>query len=186
MKFLIVWDTKNMEIVISEEFLSFFFYIHRLTSEPNIDLSGLTDKSCLLSLQKSSSLAVTPTIDHPSSTVALSTVAPLPNFTSNIEGSSSSVKENTERLSHASNHGTSRAENPNKTLQQNYKNENSATGFTPDLCIICLTQPRNASIVHGRTGHLVCCIGCAERLKEEKKKCPVCRKKIKLVVKNFF
>lgn len=156
--------------------------LKRLTSEANIDLSGLTDKSCLPSLQKSSSLAVTPTIDHPSSTVALSTVAPLPNFASHIEGSSSSVKENTERLSHASNHATSQAENPNKTLQQNYNNENSATGFTPDLCIICLMQPRNASIVHGRTGHLVCCIGCAERLKEEKKKCPVCRKKIKLVI----
>lgn len=160
--------------------------LKRLTSEPNIDLTGSADKSCSHSLQKSSSLAVTPTIDHPSSTVALSTVAPLPNLASYIEGSSSSVKENTERLSHASNHTTSKAENPSKTLLQNFNNENSASGFTPDLCIICLTQPRNASIVHGRTGHLVCCIGCAERLKEEKKKCPVCRKKIKLVVKNFF
>ena len=55
-----------------------------------------------------------------------------------------------------------------------------------DLCVVCVTRPRNASIIHGDTGHQVCCLECASRLKTEKKRCPVCRKKIKLVVKNFF
>ena len=54
-----------------------------------------------------------------------------------------------------------------------------------DLCVVCLARPRNASLVHGDTGHQVCCLECASRLKLEKKRCPVCRKKIKLVIKNF-
>ena len=55
-----------------------------------------------------------------------------------------------------------------------------------DVCIICLSQPRNASFVHGHTGHQVCCIECADKMKATKKRCPVCRKKIQLVVKNFL
>ena len=50
-----------------------------------------------------------------------------------------------------------------------------------DLCVVCVTRPRNTSIIHGDTGHQVCCLECASRLKTEKKRCPVCRKKIKLV-----
>ena len=55
-----------------------------------------------------------------------------------------------------------------------------------DLRVVCVTRPRHASIIHGDTGHQVCCLECASRLKTDKKRCPVCRKKIKLVVKNFF
>ncbi|XP_031564140.1 protein Mdm4-like isoform X2 [Actinia tenebrosa] len=54
------------------------------------------------------------------------------------------------------------------------------------LCVICTTAPRNASIIHGRSGHQVCCITCAEKLKAAKKKCPVCRRKIHYVIKNFL
>ncbi|KXJ20345.1 hypothetical protein AC249_AIPGENE28606 [Exaiptasia diaphana] len=35
------------------------------------------------------------------------------------------------------------------------------------LCIICLAEKRNASIIHGKTGHQVCCITCAEKLKAD-------------------
>ena len=86
-----------------------------------------------------------------------------------------SSQMNHQGLSHCSGHECQKTET-----------KDSEPAFSPDLCVICLTQPRNASLVHGRTGHQVCCIGCAEKLKENKKKCPVCRKKIKLVVKNFF
>ena len=54
------------------------------------------------------------------------------------------------------------------------------------LYVICLTEPHNASFIHGTTGHQVCCIGCAEKLKKDKKGCPVYRQKIKMVIKNFF
>ncbi|XP_032233004.2 protein Mdm4 [Nematostella vectensis] len=55
-----------------------------------------------------------------------------------------------------------------------------------EMCVICQSRPRDASIIHGRSGHQVCCMHCAEKLKAYKKKCPVCRRKIHFVVKNFL
>ena len=62
----------------------------------------------------------------------------------------------------------------------------SAQVLPRDLYFICLTELHNASLIHGTTGHQVCCIGCAEKLKKDKKRCPVYRQKIKMVIKNFF
>lgn len=160
-----------------------------MSSEPAMDLSRVTDVPSSPSLQKSASLPVAPSIDNPgpssSSLLELTTLNPQPNSASLIAGASSSVEENFQGQSHSSRQASS-AESAKQTVTQNSENKHPESAFTPDLCVICLTQPRNASIVHGRTGHQVCCIGCAEKLKEGKKKCPVCRKKIKLVVKNFF
>ena len=55
-----------------------------------------------------------------------------------------------------------------------------------DLCIICMEQPKNASLIHGDSGHIICCIGCANRLKQSHVPCPVCRQDIQLVVKNYY
>ena len=44
------------------------------------------------------------------------------------------------------------------------KGEGGAS-FSMDLCVVCVTRPRNASIIHGDTGHQVCCLECASRLK---------------------
>ena len=38
-------------------------------------------------------------------------------------------------------------------------------GNNDDLCMICLTEERSSTLVHGETGHIVCCIGCARILK---------------------
>lgn len=57
---------------------------------------------------------------------------------------------------------------------------------TLNLCVVCSTKPRNASIIHGRSGHQVCCFTCAEKLKADKKRCPVCRRRIHNVIKNFL
>lgn len=159
----------------------------RLSSEPAMNLSRITDMPRSPSLQKSSSLAVAPTIENPcsSSSLNLVTLKQQDNSDSFVTGSSASAEGNSQGQSHSTGQGSS-AENAEQTITQHSGTKPSEPAFTPDLCVICLTQPRNASIVHGRTGHQVCCIGCAEKLKEGKKKCPVCRKKIKLVVKNFF
>lgn len=139
------------------------------------------------SLQKSSSLAVAPTIENPcSSSLDFTTLGQQPTLESHIMGSSASAEGNSQGQLLNSSRQSSSAEGANQTVTQHSETTRSDSAFTPDLCVICLAQPRNASIVHGRTGHQVCCIGCAEKLKEGKKKCPVCRKKIKLVVKNFF
>ena len=55
-----------------------------------------------------------------------------------------------------------------------------------DPCIICLTKPKTASLIHGSSGHQVCCFSCAKRLKRRGKVCPVCRRPIQKVVKNYI
>ena len=35
------------------------------------------------------------------------------------------------------------------------------------MCIICDAQPRNARIIHGRTGHQICYVACASLLEKK-------------------
>lgn len=67
-----------------------------------------------------------------------------------------------------------------------YKSINSgnclAAGHT---CVICFSKPKEASIVHGKTGHQLCCYKCARRLRRQRKPCPVCRRPIQAIIKNF-
>jgi len=51
------------------------------------------------------------------------------------------------------------------------------------LCMLCCTNPRNASLIHGQIGHQLCCYPCAKKLWKEQARCPVCRRKIEKVVK---
>ena len=53
-------------------------------------------------------------------------------------------------------------------------------------CVVCLTSERNATIVHGETGHVVCCLVCARILKARGDKCPVCRLDIDVVIQHFY
>eukprot|EP00392_Amoebophrya_sp_AT5.2_P008822 g8850.t1 len=54
-----------------------------------------------------------------------------------------------------------------------------------DLCIVCQTNPRNASFVHGTTAHIACCYQCALETRRRNRNCPICRQRIELVVQNF-
>ena len=53
-------------------------------------------------------------------------------------------------------------------------------------CVVCLTSDRNATIVHGSTGHVVCCLVCARILKARGDACPICRLSIDLVIQHFY
>ena len=53
-------------------------------------------------------------------------------------------------------------------------------------CMLCHKEPPNGCIVHGGTGHQVCCVVCARKLKDSHKPCPVCRKKIVKVMMTIF
>ena len=63
---------------------------------------------------------------------------------------------------------------------------NSKIDLSSDKCVVCLTKPKEASIVHGKTGHQVCCYVCAKRLKRRGKRCPVCRRSITMVIRNYL
>jgi E3 ubiquitin-protein ligase Mdm2 len=51
------------------------------------------------------------------------------------------------------------------------------------LCMLCCTNPRNASLIHGQIGHQLCCYPCAKKLWKEQARCPVCRRKVEKIVK---
>jgi len=55
----------------------------------------------------------------------------------------------------------------------------TATG----LCGLCCQRPKNASLIHGRLGHQVCCYPCAKKLWKKRSQCPVCRRKVSQIVK---
>ncbi|XP_030843724.1 uncharacterized protein LOC100893740 isoform X2 [Strongylocentrotus purpuratus] len=55
-----------------------------------------------------------------------------------------------------------------------------------ELCRFCCVRPKTACIIHGRTGHQVCCYKCAKKLRRRGKPCPVCRRPIQHIVKNFY
>lgn len=48
-----------------------------------------------------------------------------------------------------------------KAKQESSKSKRHST----ETCLICLTEERNATIVHGETGHIACCLICARILK---------------------
>lgn len=55
-----------------------------------------------------------------------------------------------------------------------------------EVCVVCASRPKTASIIHGNSGHQVCCYRCAKRLKRKSLPCPVCRQPIKQVIRNFI
>lgn len=50
-----------------------------------------------------------------------------------------------------------------------------------EACVICLTNKRSITLVHGDTGHFVVCKQCSLRID----KCPVCRKHINSKIRSF-
>ena len=53
------------------------------------------------------------------------------------------------------------------------------------LCVVCNERLRDATLVHGETGHHCCCMQCAQRLRQRGDTCPMCRQPIELVIRNF-
>ena len=61
----------------------------------------------------------------------------------------------------------------------------SGGGGEDKSCVVCWEKPRNATIVHGDSGHGCCCLGCAKELKARQQPCPVCRLPIDLVIRQY-
>ncbi|XP_057312636.1 uncharacterized protein LOC130654088 [Hydractinia symbiolongicarpus] len=54
-----------------------------------------------------------------------------------------------------------------------------------EKCIICYSKRKEATIVHGNTGHFCCCLSCASILKSGGDNCPICRASIDLVIRQY-
>jgi Zinc finger, C3HC4 type (RING finger) len=55
-----------------------------------------------------------------------------------------------------------------------------------DVCVICLCESRTATMIHGDTGHICCCLICARILQARGDVCPVCRLPIERVIQHFW
>ena len=54
-----------------------------------------------------------------------------------------------------------------------------------DECVICMDNPKNATLIHGDCGHSCCCLECAKSLHANGGDCPICRRSIEKVIQNF-
>ena len=79
----------------------------------------------------------------------------------------------------------------NKTMTTsdllNKRSNNTATKVTTQTsispCEICCKQPKNASLIHGKLGHQVCCYTCGKKLWKKQSRCPVSRRVVEKIVK---
>ena len=55
-----------------------------------------------------------------------------------------------------------------------------------DTCVICMEAPTDATLVHGGSAHVCCCLSCAQNLQRLEQTCPMCRKPIEQVLQLFF
>lgn len=56
---------------------------------------------------------------------------------------------------------------------------------TFNSCMMCLTEPKNGVFVHNNVLHLCCCYKCAIKVWAKSKRCPVCNRKVKNVMKLY-
>lgn len=54
-----------------------------------------------------------------------------------------------------------------------------------DLCMICLTEPKNGAFIHNRFVHVCCCYRCTVKVWNKRKRCPICNLQVKTVLKTF-
>jgi len=64
--------------------------------------------------------------------------------------------------------------------------EDEAGNDIDDPCAICFDRIKNAGFLHGGDIHVLSCKECADGLKAEGKKCPMCRQEIEKVLRVFF
>ena len=70
---------------------------------------------------------------------------------------------------------------------QTFQNDFLATVESPNmLCPLCNARPKNATLVHGRITHQVCCYPCAKKLFKSRMGCPACKRKIEKITKNII
>lgn len=77
--------------------------------------------------------------------------------------------------------------NPIASPEEDVEEETGRSGPPDDAgeCIICLDKPKDATIVHGLTGHVCCCMACARELLRKGATCPICRAPIDRVIKQY-
>lgn len=71
-----------------------------------------------------------------------------------------------------------------KSLMEQYE-EQKEEDRVNNLCIICVSEPKDSAFVHARSLHISCCYKCAIKVWNKKKRCPICNCKVKNVLKCY-
>lgn len=79
-------------------------------------------------------------------------------------------------------------DNPPEAVSDAYSSSSCPPGAPTGemLCLVCLVEMRNATFVHGETGHIACCLKCARALFGRHDPCPVCRMPVDTVIQHFW
>ena len=75
---------------------------------------------------------------------------------------------------------------PTKSQQLDLKlplRSTETTESDTSLCLLCCTNAINVSFIHGKVVHQFWCSQCAKKLLSINATCPICRRKIKKIVK---
>ena len=81
---------------------------------------------------------------------------------------------------------TSPLQQPNNRQTDNiYQDHHRHPKDKSSLCILCLTNQKDASIIHGRVSHIITCYQCGRKLFKQKRPCPICRRHIEKITKNI-
>lgn len=66
------------------------------------------------------------------------------------------------------------------------KDSGIGSSLEMEFCSICQEQSKDAVLIHGKSAHQVTCYPCGKRLRNSGKPCPICRRPIKMVAKNYM
>ncbi|CAD5111115.1 DgyrCDS455 [Dimorphilus gyrociliatus] len=66
------------------------------------------------------------------------------------------------------------------------KDSGIGSSLEVEFCSICQEQSKDAVLIHGKSAHQVTCYPCGKRLRNNGKPCPICRRPIKMVAKNYM
>lgn len=75
-----------------------------------------------------------------------------------------------------------------QTIQKPFnlrKDSGIGSSLEMEFCSICQEQSKDAVLIHGKSAHQVTCYPCGKRLRNNGKPCPICRRPIKMVAKNY-
>ena len=62
----------------------------------------------------------------------------------------------------------------------------SGNPLTNDMCIMCLSSPKNCAFIHTRAVHISTCYSCAIKTWSTTKRCPICNNKASNILKAFI
>ena len=74
-----------------------------------------------------------------------------------------------------------------ENVKRNYTHHAQKKGKQGEnLCNFCLSNPKNSTLIHGKTSHQICCYACSKKLFKKRKPCPICRRKIEKITINIM